>query len=461
MLNILVSIIAFLVAISLLVVVHEFGHFWVARFFGIKVLCFSVGFGRPLYRFYDRLGTEYRLSAIPLGGYVSLLGERSGKSVALADRAMAFEYKPVWIRMLVLFAGPFLNLVFAVLAYWIIFVLGVSLLIPRLGPVPPESIAGLAGLKEAQEIVEVANKQTPTWEAVSIQLLKAMGDNKKIDLTVKERKTGALSAKVLDLSHWSGETSHQPWLSDLGLFPFDYRLPIIAKVVAGSPAAKAGLMAGDQIMKIHPLDVSSCVAVIQIIQKNPQKKLQLSVLRSGHLKHLNIEPELKVLEAVQQEQQPKSVGFIGVEFKNADEVPADLFRLERFGIVESLERAIAKTVDYSKLTLEAFKNIILGQMSTRNVSGPLTIAKYAGATAKEGFKDFLGFLAMISISLGVMNLLPIPLLDGGQLAYCFYECCIGRPLSRTAQSVGIWCGAAILFTLMSLAFYNDLLSFIN
>jgi len=452
MLQVLISMAAFLVAISILVVVHEYGHFWVARRFGIKVLRFSVGFGKPFYRFYDRLGTEYVLSMIPLGGYVSLLGEK-GQNVPKADQSMAFATKPVWVRMLVLAAGPFFNLVFAVLAYWAIFVLGVSLLIPLLGPVPKESVAGLAGLKEGQEIVRVMDQPTPSWEAVSVQLLKAMGEDQSIAITLKEPHTGTEAVKHLDLHGDEVDQTRPDWLAQLGLMPLDYRIPILAKVLPGSPAEQAGLLPGDRILSIDAKPMNACSTVIQTIQAHVHGLLTLKILRQGREKHLSIQPLAKAIEAGQ-----KAVGFIGVEFQMPTEIPSGFIRQQRFGVVEAFEKAFMKTVDYSLLTLGTFKKMLQGKISTRHVSGPIMIAKYAGETAVGGFQYFLDFLAMVSISLGVLNLLPIPLLDGGQLLYAFYELCVGRALPAAIQSMGIWLGAGVLISLMTLAFYNDLMA---
>ncbi len=451
MLQVIISIVAFLVAISVLVVVHEYGHFWVARRFGIKVLRFSVGFGKPLYRFYDRLGTEYVLSAIPLGGYVSLLGEK-GQDVPVADKSMAFATKPVWVRMLVLAAGPFANLLFAVLAYWTIFVLGVSLLIPLLGPVPFESIAGLAGLKEGQEIVRVMDNPTSSWEAVSVQLLKAMGDDQNIALTVKEPHTERELVKHLNLQAEDIDPTHPDWLAQLGLVPMDYRLPILAKILPGSPALEAGLLPGDRIVRVNNTPMNGSSDVIHYIQERPNKIVLLKILRQGQEKELSVKTMSKTME------EDKVIGFIGVEFQVPTEIPAAFLRVQRFGVISAFEKACHKTMDYSFLTLGVFKKMLQGKISSRHVSGPLMIAKYAGETAVGGFKYFLDFLAMVSISLGVLNLLPIPLLDGGQLLYAFYELCTGRALPAAVQSMGIWFGAFVLISLMSLAFYNDLMS---
>ena len=449
MLQIVISIVAFLVAISILVVIHESGHFGVARFFGIKVLRFSVGFGKPFYRFYDRLGTEYCLSWIPLGGYVSLLGMQ-GETVSASERPMAFDAKPVWQRMLVLAAGPMANFLLAIALYWIVFMWGVSSMVPILGFVPKDSAAGLAGLAEGQEIVSIEHQPTPNWEAISIALIKNMGDEKQLIIGVQDPKAG-LVEKRLDLNEWSTDSNHPDWLGHLGLSPMDPRPAIVARVLPDSPALRAGVLAGDRIVAVDGNLTASCSGVIQIIQAHPNRLIPLGITRYDQLKTLSIRPESKA-SAV--DQQP--IGFIGVEFQMpSTPMPASFFRMQRFGPLIALQKAIHKTWDYSVLSLGIFKKMLLGKVSTRQVSGPLSIAKYAGQSARGGFQYFLDFLAMISISLAVLNILPIPLLDGGQLAYCVYECVMGRRLPLFVQKAGTWLGALALAGLMSLAFYND------
>jgi regulator of sigma E protease len=451
MYQLLVSVIAFLIAIGILIAVHEFGHFWVARRFGIKVLRFSIGFGRPLYRWYDKLGTEYVLSAIPLGGYVALFGEQ-GQTIPPAERSMAFSYKSVWVRMSVLVAGPLFNLLFAVLAYWIIFLMGTTVYVPILGSVTKDSVAGLAGLRSGQEIVSVEGKATNSWEAVSVQLLSHLGEDKTITVGVKEKGKNTIENKTMDFGNWSDKSTRGDWLESIGLSPVDPIPPVIAKVLPDYPAAKAGLQEGDRILSVDKQPVNSRIEIVQAIQPKANKPVTLEILRRDHPLKLVIEPISKPSS------DGKENGFIGVEFQALDDIPKELIRTQHFGVVESFTKAVKRTAEYSILTLEVLKKMITGQVSIRHISGPLAIAKYAGQSVSIGLKHFLDFLGMISISLGVLNLLPIPLLDGGHFMYCVYELITGKRVNEAAQSIGVWVGGMILIGFMTLAFYNDLVS---
>jgi len=279
MLQLVVSVIAFLVAISILVAVHEFGHFWVARRFGIKVLRFSIGFGRPLYRWYDKLGTEYLISAIPLGGYVSLLGERE-EVVSPTERQMAFSSKPVFARMLVLLAGPVFNLLLAIFLYWIVFLMGTSTWIPILGTIPKASPAALAGFQAGQEIVAVQDKPTPNWEAVSLQILAEMGEEKTVSVTVRDRSAEKIEKKSLDISQLKDGTAEDDWLSQLGFVLADPVPAVVNQVLPGYPAAKAGLEKGDRITKVDHQPIHSRSELVEYIQHHVAKEIVLTVLRA-------------------------------------------------------------------------------------------------------------------------------------------------------------------------------------
>lgn len=451
--QLVISILAFLVAIGILIAVHELGHFWVARRFGIKVLRFSIGFGRPLLRWYDKLGTEYVLSAIPLGGYVSLLGEK-GQTVPPAERHMAYTYKPVLVRMLVLLAGPFFNLLFAIIAYWLVFLINVTVYAPVLGNVPKDSAAGMAGLYRGEEIIAVADKPTPSWEAVAMQLLAHMGEEKRIHLTVRNPITHELHTKSLDIEQLGDHTSEPDWLENLGLVPFDPVPPVVGKVLPDYPAFRAGLQEGDRIETVNGEKIYSRSELIQYIQTHPNTTIVLDILRGEHKIKITVIPIVKALK-----DGGKKIGFIGVEFPPLKAMPKNLVRIQSYGVGKAFIKAVKRTVEYSVLTLDLLKKIVLGQVSTRHISGPLVIAKYAGETASIGFRQFLDFLAMISISLGVLNLLPIPILDGGHFMYCVYECFTGRRVSEAAQVVGAWIGGILLIGFMLLAFYNDFIRF--
>jgi len=455
MFQFLISIFAFIIAISVIVAVHEFGHFWVARQFGIKVLRFSIGFGRPLYRWYDKLGTEYLLSAIPLGGYVALFGERA-QTIAPAERHMAFSHQRVWIRMLVLLAGPFFNFLFATVVYWIVFSVGVSVFVPILGNVPKDSVAGLAGLHAGQEIVAIEGKPTSSWQTVSAQLFSYLGEDKRIVLTIRDNKSALLQNKTLDLGQWSDASARADWLESLGMTQLDPTPAVVGKVTPDYPGFKAGLKEKDEIIALDQHPIYSRSEFIKYIQARPNKVIVLQVLRDHQKIKLRLEPTLK------QSAEGKNIGFIGVEFPALKEIPKHFLRVERFGVIEALGKALNRTFEYASLTLKVMKKMLWGEVSVRHLNGPLGMAKFAGQSATFsavfGIKYFFEFLAVISISIGVLNLLPIPILDGGHLMYCVYEILSGRAASEMAQTVGTWIGSVILIGFMLLAFYNDILS---
>lgn len=451
MVQLLISILAFIVAISLLVGVHEFGHFWVARRFGIKVLRFSIGFGRPLFRWYDKLGTEYVISAIPFGGYVSLFGERT-QVISPMDRQQAFSFKPVWVRIMVLVAGPFANLLFAVFAYWLLFMIGISTFVPILGNVPKDSVAGLAGFHRGQEILSIEGKPTPSWESVSMQIMAHIGEDKTINVSVQDNEKEPPQTKILDLGILSGGNSESNWLDSLGLVPVDPVPAIVGKVLPDLPAFKVGLQTGDRILSADGHIITSRMDIIHYVQSRPDKKIHLMIQRGKQKLPVVLETVSKISE-----EDNKKIGFIGVEFPPLKEIPKSLIRIHRLGVGAALVKAVSQTTEYSALTLELLKKMIIGKVSAHHISGPIVIAQYAGESAVIGIKEFLTFLAVISISLGVLNLMPIPILDGGHVLYCLYEVVTGRRASEMAQNIGIWIGGIILVGFMILALYNDLM----
>ncbi|HET7201790.1 MAG TPA: RIP metalloprotease RseP [Steroidobacteraceae bacterium] len=449
--TILTYVLAFLVAIGVLVAVHEYGHFWMARRMGIKVLRYSIGFGKVLWSRRGADGCEFAFSAIPLGGYVKLLDEREGP-VPPELLAQAYNRKPVWRRILVLLAGPFANFLFAAVAYWILFVVGIPALKPVIGEVTADSPAAEAGLKSGDSIVAVAGEAVSTREGAVLAILDRLMDGAPIELVVRDEE-GEGSARTLDVAVQGdrrGLTEPGALLPGLG---FDFWYPTvpteIGKIVPGSPAARAELSVGDRIVAVDGEPVEDFPALVKRVQPSPGKTLRFTVERKGGTFEVPIEVE-------SQRDGERLVGRIGIQPVPNLAVPESMRALERYGVVEAAGRAVTKTWDMSVLTVRMIWNVATGDVSVKNLSGPINIAEYAGFSARQGILSFLSFLAIVSVSLFVLNLLPIPILDGGQVVYQVAELVKGSPLSERAQAVGQQIGILLLLVLMSFAFYNDL-----
>jgi len=449
--TILTYVLAFLVAIGVLVAVHEYGHFWMARRMGIKVLRYSIGFGKVLWSRRGADDCEYAFSAIPLGGYVKLLDEREGP-VAPELLGQAYNRKPVWRRILVLLAGPFANFLFAAVAYWILFVVGIPALKPVIGDVIADSPAAQAGLQSGDAIVAVAGEPVSTREGAVLAILDRLMDGAPIELAVRGQE-GEGGARTLDLA-LDGDrralTEPGALLPGLG---FDFWYPTvpteIGKIVPGSPAARADLSLGDRIVAVDGEPVADFPALVKRVQPSPGKTLRFTIERKGETFDVPIEVE-------SQRDGPRLVGRIGIQPVPNLAVPEDMRALERYGVLPAASRAVTKTWDMSVLTVRMIWNVATGDVSVKNLSGPINIAEYAGFSARQGILSFLSFLAIVSVSLFVLNLLPIPILDGGQVVYQLAELVKGSPLSERAQAVGQQIGILLLLVLMSFAFYNDL-----
>ncbi|KAB7627923.1 RIP metalloprotease RseP [Alkalilimnicola sp. S0819] len=444
----LTSLLSFVVAIGVLVTVHEFGHYWVARRMGVKVLRFSVGFGRPLLRWVrgaDR--TEYVISAIPLGGYVKMLDEREGP-VAEEEAHRAFNRKSLGARSAVVVAGPLFNFAFALLAYWLVFLTGSTVLRPVVDAPPPHSPAAVAELRAGDEILRVDGEIVRSWEEALFTLLERGLGGKVLALQV-ESAEGA--RRELRLPMPDGLLREEgDVLARLGLRPWRPVLaPVFAEVRADTPAAAAGLRAGDRVLAANGEPIADWTALVRYLEARPGGQVRLSLRRDGAA----IERQV-TLEAV--ERDGRQVGRLGV----IPEVPEGLYdrvRAEvRYGPLEAVSKSARATWQASALTVKVLGRMLIGDASLKNLSGPINIAQYAGESASLGLAPFLKFLAIISISLGILNLLPVPVLDGGHLLYFGIEALRGRPLSEQAQLLGQQIGMALLLMLMALAFYNDI-----
>lgn len=442
------NLLAFVVAISVLVAVHEYGHYIVGRWTGMKVLRFSIGFGRPIWsRIGGKDGTEYCVSAIPLGGYVRFLDTREGP-IPEEDEGRAFNQRPIPHRIAVLLAGPAFNFLFAIVAYWALFIYGIPTLVPAVGNVEPESFAAEAGLQQGDKIVAVGDVATADWETALVAMLDHMVSDGRVPLTL-EAADGWQRPVSIDVGDDARRLTEPGMLFDgLGFQPFGPGdLPAeIGRVEDDGPAKGAGLEPGDRIVSVDGLTVSDFAALVEIVQERANKEVAVDFLRDGGRLTTTLTIQERVVDG-------EIRGRLGVA-RGGDFV--DYYYQRRFGPVESLTQAMARTWSSTVFTLRMLGRMITGDVSIKNISGPINIAQFAGESAQRGPDYFLGFLAIVSISLGVLNLLPIPVLDGGQIVYQSIEGLKGSPLSEQAQIMGQQIGIFALILLMSFAFYNDL-----
>lgn len=440
------AILAFVVAIGVLVAVHEYGHYIVGRWCGMKVLRFSIGFGKPIWK---RIGkgpdrTEYCISSIPLGGYVRFLDSREG-AVDPEDEGRAFNQRPIPARIAVLLAGPAFNFLFAILAYWALFIYGVPAVFPAVGQVEEGSFADAAGLETGERIVAVGDAATPDWEATLVAMLDQMTATGRIPIDLEDAD-GNLRTAIIEVGDERTRLTEPGLLFEgLGFRPWRPAV-IVADVIDGGAAEEAGFEDGDRILTIADESVTATSDVTALIGTRANQIVDIDIVRGGEPMTLRTRIDGVV-------ENGESVGRIGVSI-GADW--GDMLYLRQYGPIESVGKGIDRMWRSTVFTVTMLSRMVSGEVSIKNISGPIAIAQYAGASAQAGAESFLGFLAIVSISLGVLNLLPVPVLDGGQIVYQLVEAAKGSPMSERAQIIGQQLGILALILLMSLAFYNDI-----
>ena len=441
-------LVAFVVALGILIVVHEFGHFWVARRMGVKVLRFSVGFGKPLIsRRWGEDKTEFVVSAIPLGGYVRMLGEQD-EDYAPQEADRAFSQKSVGKRMAVVVAGPMFNLIFAVLAFWLVYLIGVDDIKPVIGKVAPQSIAEKAGFRAGDELITLDGKSVQSWGEHRMYLFRRALDRKAVVFTVRT-EDGVVATRKVDLAQIPVADIDSGLISrGIGLFAYMPEIPAVMGKIDPGPASDAGLLPGDRVVAVASQDVANWQEFALAIRARPGQVTELIVLRGQNRLVLTVVPRSEQFNG-------KEIGLIGVR-PELPELPESMRASVSYGPFEALQVAAGQTWTMSVLTLEMLYRMLKLEVSTKNISGPLTIAQAAGYSAQLGIDRFLMFLAIVSISLGVLNLLPIPVLDGGHLMFYGIEAIRGRPLSEPVQAWAQQIGIFLLISLMVLAFYNDI-----
>jgi len=452
MTNFFSSLFFFILALGVLITVHEFGHFWVARRLGVKVLRFSIGFGKPLWKWH-RSGdeTEYVLAALPLGGYVQMLDEREGP-VAPEELPRAFNRQPLGSRFAIVVAGPLFNFLLAIVAYWLMFMVGISGMKPLLGDVVPGSPAARAGLHKGDLILSIEQQPTPTWNTAFLALMERGLDGGRVKMVIQD--DGQVShQRVLDMGNIPESAEQSDLIANLGLRPYTPIIPpVIGRLEAGGPAARAGLQVGDRVVAVDGVAIKDWESWVKYIRQHPAQSLRVSIVRGADRISLDLKPQS--IQTAKGE-----IGRIGAAVKYPEKLIGRLSAVERYSPLASVGMALKRTWNISMLTVRMLWKMVVGEVALNNLGGPIRIAQYAGASASAGFITFIGFLALISISLGVLNLLPIPVLDGGHLFYYLIELVKGSPVSDSMQAFGQRIGIMILIGVMGLAFYNDLAQF--
>ena len=457
LIEITTSVLALLVTLGILVTVHEFGHFWVARRCGVKVLKFSIGFGKAVKTWVGKDGVEYVIAPIPLGGYVRMLGQEDtsvadAEAVPAEEQEKSFASKSVWQRMAISAAGPAANFLLAIVIFWIINIaFGTSGVAPVISSVTEGSVAERAGLVPGDEIIAIDGEPTLIWQQVALQLVGRMGESGSVTFSVRGPESAAArDVNVPILSFMADSTDPRP-LKTLGITQIDIPA-VIDKLIEGEAGEQAGLLAGDRIVRVAGQRIDGWTQWVEIIRASPELELEVEVERGNQLIELRLTPALSELP------DGSRIGIIGAYVQQVDYdelVPREMRREVKYNVLSAIVPAITETYEKSVFVLVSIKKMIVGLISVKNINGPITIAQVAGETASYGLNVYLGFLALLSISLGVMNLMPIPVLDGGHILYNLIEIVTRRPVPEKVQSFGLQIGLLLISGIMMLAVYND------
>ena len=445
MIDFLWSLGSFIVALGVLVAVHEWGHFWVARRCGVKVERFSIGFGKALWRRYDKLGTEYVIAAIPLGGYVKMLDERVDQ-VKEEELSQAFNRQHVLKRIAIIAAGPLTNFIFAIVALFLMYLIGLDTVKPVIGDIQPNTIAASAGLEKGGQVSRIGDRPTVDWEAVNLELISHIGAQ-TIRLEVTQ-ESGLSKTYLLDTRDWDFDPEKMSALSSLGIIPFRPAATTqLAYVGKDSAAQRAGLVVDDKIVTLDGTPVQKWEQIVGYVEQRPGQEVQLEVQRNNQFVSLTATIGSREVDGQQK-------GYLGVASK-AEPWPDSYLFTHQYDPISAIVKATDKTWRLMTLSVEMIGKLITGDVSVKNLSGPISIAQGAGTSAGYGLVYFLSFLALISVNLGIINLLPLPVLDGGHLLYYFIELLTGRPVPESVQEVGFRIGGALLLLLMTIAIFND------
>jgi len=444
----LLTLLYFFLALFILIVVHEFGHFIVARWCKVKVLRFSFGFGKVLKSWRDKQGTEFAISLFPLGGYVKMLDESEGV-VLESERHLAFNNKSIWARIAIVIAGPLFNFIFAFFALYLVFVIGIKSLAPMILNVQPGGLAAKAGIMAKQEITSLDSRKISSWRDFQYAIMPLIGAKETVIITTKPFNSLKEKSYSLPLANWNLDPKNNDVLASLGIIPFIPIVPpIVGEVMEETPASNAGLYEGDVINLVDGKKISDWLELVAKVKKHPNENMELLVIRKGHPIKINVKIGSKIHKG-------KSEGFIGLRSKQVD-WPANLLRTQRETPINAIGVAFNQTINLIKATYIFIGRLISGELSVKSISGPVGIAEGAGESARSGLTYYLSFLALVSISLGALNLLPIPILDGGYLLFSIFELILRRPLPDKIKLIGIYLGIILLGSLMFIAFGNDI-----